>query len=117
MLSQSTGMIAIDTAGNASYSDLAWKAPLWSKLSPSSNRRFYLTPLTNFSSYQSVLTFSHPYKNIGLYDIAITFNSSNQTFVQSVNVTDCKFYNIFEFLLLVSKLIFSKSKKSGFINF
>lgn len=89
-MTQTTGKVAIDTNGNATYSDLAWYSPLWRKLNPNTNWRFYLTPLTNFSSYQAVINLVHTYKSIGIYNLLITFNSSNETYQQTVNVTDCK---------------------------
>jgi hypothetical protein len=90
-LTQNTAKIAIDTTGNASYSDLVWNTTTqWTKLAEFSNMRFYLTPLTNFSSYQTLFNIMHTYKNIGLYNLAITFASSNETFNQIVNITDCK---------------------------
>jgi hypothetical protein len=91
VLTQNTAKIAIDTTGNASYSDLVWNTTTqWTKLAEFSNMRFYLTPLTNFSSYQTLFNIMHTYKNIGLYNLAITFASSNETFNQIVNITDCK---------------------------
>ena len=93
LLTQTTGRVAIDISGNATYSDLAWKSPIWSKLSPNSNWRFYLIPLINFSSYQTNFNIIHAYKSIGLYNLSITFSSSNQTYQQTVNVTDCKLFN------------------------
>jgi hypothetical protein len=91
VLTQNTAKIAIDTTGNASYSDLVWNSTTqWTKLAEFSNFRFYLTPLTNFSSYQTSFNIMHTYKNIGLYNLAITFASSNETFNQIVNITDCK---------------------------
>ena len=93
LLTQITGRVAIDISGNSTYSDLAWKSPIWSKLSPNSNWRFYLIPLINFSSYQTNFNIIHAYKSIGLYNLSITFSSSNQTYQQTVNVTDCKLFN------------------------
>jgi len=96
-LTQNTGKIAIDTSGNASYSDLVWNTTTqWTKLAEFSNWRFYLTTLNNFSSYQTTFNIQHSYASIGLYNLSITFGSSNQTFQQIVNVTDRKFFlNIF----------------------
>ena len=92
MLIQNTGKVAIDKNGNATYSDLTWNTPLWRKLNPNSNLRFYLNAITKFSSYQTALTLSHSYKSIGLYELSIFFTSSNQTYNQIVNVTDCMYY-------------------------
>ena len=90
ILTQNTGKVAIDTFGNASYSDLVWNTTTqWTKLAEFSNWRFYLTTLNNFSSYQNTFNILHAYKNIGLYTLSITFTSSNQTYQHTVNITDC----------------------------
>ena len=93
-LTQSTGKVAIDITGNATYSDLVWNTTQqWTKLAEFSNLRFYLTPLYNFTSYQNTLNVLHTYANIGLYTLSLTFLSSNKTFQQIVNITDCNFFN------------------------
>jgi hypothetical protein len=93
MLTQTTGKVAIDTTGNATYSDLVWNTTTqWTKLAEFSNWRFYLTALNNFTSYQTYLNIVHSYNLIGLYSISITFASNNQTFQQIVNITDRKIY-------------------------
>ena len=90
-LTQNTAKITIDTTGTANYSDLVWFTNTkWTKLTPFSNWRFFLTPLTNFSCYQTIFNILHTYNSIGLYNLAITFSSSNETFNQIVNITDCK---------------------------
>lgn len=91
VLTQNTGKVAIDTTSNLSISDMAWNSVIWSKLNAVTNQRFYLTTLNNFSSYLNTLSISHSYSTIGLYNITLTFNSSNQVFIQTVNVTDRKF--------------------------
>jgi hypothetical protein len=101
-LIQGVGRIAIDMNGNATYSDLAWNLPTqWTRLSAVSLLRFYLTPLFNFTSYQNTLNVLHSYANIGLYTLSLTFLSSNKTFQQIINVTDCnlKFSLIFNFYI------------------
>jgi len=90
IMTQNTGRVAIDITGNATYNDLAWRSSVWNRLSSNSNWRFYLTPLTNFTSYITTFNLMHAYKNIGLYNLTLTFASSNETFTQTVNVTDCK---------------------------
>jgi hypothetical protein len=90
IMTQNTGRVAIDITGNATYNDLAWRSSVWNRLSYNSNWRFYLTPLTNFTSYITTFNLMHAYKNIGLYNLTLTFASSNETFTQTVNVTDCK---------------------------
>ena len=92
VLKQTSSKIAINTAGNATYSDLAWKyTTQWTRLSESANWRFYLNAITNFTSYQTTFNIQHSYLNIGLYSLKITFPSGNQLFEQVVNITDCKF--------------------------
>ena len=105
LLTQSTGRIAIDTSGNSTYSDLVWQSPIWTKLnSLNTNWRFYLNVLTNFTSYTTTFNLVKTYKSIGLYNLIITFNSSNQTFQQTINVTDCKLkinYSILIFYFII----------------
>ena len=96
LLTQNTGRIAIDTTGNASYSDLVWNSiTQWTKLEEFSNCRFYLTTINNFTSYQNTLNIIHSYANIGLYNLTIIFPSSNISFQQTINITDCKFLVFF----------------------
>ena len=90
MLTQTSAYVALNTAGNATYSDMAWQSSVWNKLFATSNWRFYLTPITNFSSYTNNFNLVHTYTNVGLYSISLTFLSYNQTFTQTVNITDCK---------------------------
>jgi hypothetical protein len=99
-MTQNTGKVAIDTNGSASYSDLVWNITTqWTKLAEFNNWRFYITPLTNFTSYITTFNLVHTYNNIGLYNLSITFTSSNETFNQIVNITDCMFF----FLIYVFK--------------
>jgi hypothetical protein len=106
ILTQNSGYIALYTAGNATYSDMAWNTSIWTNLVATSNWRFYLTPTTNFSVYQNSFNIIqsyvsvyqnrfnliHYYNSIGIYNLSIKFLSGNQTFFQIVNVTDCKFF-------------------------
>ena len=87
--SPNSSNIAIDKSGNASYSDMIWGANL-NMLNSSSNWRFYLTTITNSTSYQSSLNIQHSYNHIGLYNLSILFTSSNQLYNMLVNITDCK---------------------------
>ena len=80
--------VAIDSSGDALYSDMVVGNSLLS-LSLDSNWRFYLNALTNFSSYQTIFSISHAYNSIGIYNIILTFSSSNVVFQQTVNITDC----------------------------
>ena len=86
--------VAIDSNGNATYSDMALGSTIWNPLSSNSKWRLYLNALTNFSSYQTSFSISHTYNKIGLYNIALTFLSSNVTFYQTVNITDCKTFDL-----------------------
>jgi hypothetical protein len=93
LLTQGTGKIAVDISGNATYSDLVWNTTKqWTKLAEFSNWRFYLTTINNFTSYTNTLNVLHTYTNIGLYTLSLTFLSSNKTFQQIVNITDCNFF-------------------------
>lgn len=91
MLTQITGKIAIDTVSNSSYSDLVWNTTTqWTKLAEFFNWRFYLVPITNYTTYQSTFNLVHTYSTIGVYTLTLYFNSSNQSYQQIVNITDCK---------------------------
>ena len=92
LLSQTVGTVAVDTSGTAVYSDLAWN-PLLSKINAYNNYRFYLLPLTNFSTYQTAINLYHMYTNAGLYNVSLTSLSSNQYFQNTFNITDCKFFS------------------------
>ena len=92
LLTQNSGQIAIDTTRNSSYSDLVWNSTTqWTKLAEFSNWRFFLTTINNFTSYQNTLNIIHSYANIGLYKLSLTFLSSNISYQQIVNITDCKY--------------------------
>lgn len=84
------GRVAVDQSGNAFYSDIAWK-PYLERLNGFSLDRFYLRQITNFTSYQATINLYHTYSQAGLYPISITTISSNQTFENIINITDCKF--------------------------
>jgi hypothetical protein len=110
ILTQNTGKVAIDTTGSALFSDLAWKSPVWIKLNLNSNLRLYLTPITNFSSYQTTFTLAHTYQTIGLYNLSIIFNNSNQIYQQTVNVTDCNFCFLNNYFIKITIFILKKLK-------
>jgi hypothetical protein len=80
-LNQNTTQIAIDTAGNATYSDM-YSSPLgiYYNLNLNTKWRFYLMPITNFSCYRSSFVITHQYSGVGLQIITLTFQSSNQIF-------------------------------------
>ena len=86
-MTQITGRVAVDTTGSATYSDMAWVTSIWSPIG--TKHRFYLTTLTNYSAYQTSFSISHTYNLIGIYNIILTFSSSNVVFQQTVNITDC----------------------------
>jgi hypothetical protein len=91
LLTQISGQVSIDISGNASVSDLVWNTTTqWTQLAEFSNWRFYLTTINNFTSYVNSFSIQHKYANIGLYSLSLTFLSSNLTFQQLVNITDCK---------------------------
>ena len=90
-MTQTSGKVAIDTTGIASYSDMALGSIIWNQLSPASNWRFYLTAMTNFTSYQTSFSISHAYKSLGLYNISLRMLSSGETFQQTINITDSLF--------------------------
>jgi hypothetical protein len=102
-LIQVTGKVSIDISGNASVSDLVWNTTTqWTQLAEFSNWRFYLTTINNFTSYFNILNIQHIYANIGLYPMTISFSSSNVTYQQIVNITDCNSIFIqFKFNILI----------------
>lgn len=92
LLEQISGIIAIDELNNATYSDLVWNTTTrWTKLAEFLNWRFYLNALTNFTIYETKLNIVHNYNKIGVYTLSLNFPSSNKTFEQIVNITDCNF--------------------------
>jgi hypothetical protein len=89
LLQQVSGRIAIYQSSNE-YSDLVWQTNAWVNLVARSNWRFYFNTISNFTSYQVKFNIQHTYANTGSYVITLRFLSSNQTFQQTVNVTNCK---------------------------
>lgn len=90
MMTQITARIAIDT-NNSTYSDLVWNTTTqWTKLSEFLNWRFYLNPITNYTTYQTSFNLVHSYSSIGIYTLRLNFTSSNQLYEQIINITDCK---------------------------
>jgi hypothetical protein len=90
-LNQITGRIAINTTGNAKYSDLVGQTASWSQLNSFANYMLYLNTLfySNFST--SIFSITHQYSVIGLYNLMISLSSINQSYNQVVNITDSKF--------------------------
>jgi len=123
ILTQNSGYIALYTAGNATYSDMAWNTSIWTNLVATSNWRFYLTPTTNFSVYQNSFNLYHSYNWVGLFNLSMIFLSSNISFIRIVNVTDCKLYliwlihKIFFFILKKFFFHFSQSFRFNFFKF
>lgn len=91
------GKLAIDTSTNTTYSDMAWQGIIWAEINPISNWRFYFTAMNNFSSYINTFSLKHQYAKIGLYNLSLTFLSSNLVYEQKVNITDCMLFFIFIF--------------------
>jgi len=91
LIKQITGKIAICTTGNATYSDLVGQTLSWLQLNQSQKNRFYFNPLFTNSMYAGLFSISHQYTAIGLYTVSITFATSSQSYVQVVNITDCRF--------------------------
>ena len=96
-MTQITGKVAIDITGNTTYSDLVWNTTTqWTALAEFYNWNFYLTPLTNFSSYWTSFNIAHTYYKVGTYKVAILFTSSNQTFTYTITIqSDSNYLLIF----------------------
>lgn len=94
LLEQINGKIAIDTSGNATYSDmiLSYDESSVSRINTVFNYRFYFNTINPYISYQSNLNLVHSYQNTGSYLITIIFSSSIQIFYKILNISDCKFY-------------------------
>ena len=65
-LNQNTTLIAIDTAGNATYSDMAVYYSSYYNLSSLNNQRLFIKPLSNFTTYQYSFSLTHTYPIAGL---------------------------------------------------
>jgi hypothetical protein len=85
-----TAQLKVDSSGNASYSDLLWNNNYWSKLNEYSNWRICFNTITNFLSFQTYFNIKHAYNLVGLFNLSINFLSSNISFIQTINITDCK---------------------------
>lgn len=94
-ITQNTGVIAVDQSQNSSYSDLVWDSVIWSKISEFSNWRLYLNLIINSTSYQAQFNLLHTYNSIGIYNLTITYASSNDTYQIPINITDCNMILIF----------------------
>ena len=90
-LNQISGSIALDTSGSSTYSDMILTNGVFYNISLTSTYRFFLTAITNFSSYKTSFSLTHSYSNPGVYLISLTFISSNIIFPISVFITQRKF--------------------------
>jgi hypothetical protein len=91
LLEQIDGILAVDTSGNATYSDmiLSTDGTSVSKMNTILNQRFYLNALNRFDSYYfASFNVSHSYLNVGNYLIKIKIE--NNTFYKEVQISDCK---------------------------
>jgi len=97
-LTQLGANLAIDTSGNTTFSDFNIdniNIGVLSRLNNLINYQFYLNALTNFTSYQSNFAVTRSFKNASLYNMSITFLSSNLTYYQTININDSKFLRSF----------------------
>ena len=92
LLTQNSGLVAIDESTSSSYSDLVNQGNILTNLSYSVNKRFLISPLTNFSSYYANISLTHVYSKYGSYDIIFTFANTQQTFIQNIFTNKCKKY-------------------------
>lgn len=93
MITQISGIIAIDTTSNSLYSDLIWSPSnnVWNQINLFANNRFYFTYSNSFIGYKCIFELTHKYPTIGAYNLTISFNTSNQTFQQEVVITESKY--------------------------
>ena len=94
LLTQNSGLVAIDESTSSSYSDLVNQGNILTNLSYSANKRFLISPLTNFSSYYANISLSHVYSNYGSYNLILKFANTKQTFNQTITTYSCKFKTI-----------------------
>ena len=90
-LTQISGKVAIDTSGNASYSEMVLNNGAYYKLNDLSNWRMLINAITTFNSYKNNFQLAYSYATLGFYEITLTFTSSNLTFSYFVEITQCKF--------------------------
>ena len=91
LINQITGKIAINTTGNAKYSDLVGQTTTWSQLNSFANYMLYFKSQFYSNFLTNTFTISHKYTGVGLYNLTISFSTSSQSFTQVVNITDCTF--------------------------
>jgi hypothetical protein len=115
LLTQISGLVAIDESISSSYSDLVNQGDILGNLSIPVNKRFLITPLTNFSSYYANISISHVYSNYGSYNLTITFSKSQQKFTQAITTNNCKLRILYKDFILFKIKIYFLSEKLEFI--
>jgi len=116
LINQITGKIAINTTGNAKYSDLIGQTTSWSQLNSFANYMLYFITQFNSNFLTSIFAISHKYSGIGLYNLTVSLSTSNQSFyAQVVNITDCKFKINILLILKRFKTFKSKSFKDKYL--
>ncbi len=96
LLTQNSGLVAIDESKSSEYSDLIIQENILKNLSYSSTKRFLMSPLTNFTSYYANISLSHVYPNYGSYNLTIKFTNTQQTFTQSITTYKSNFVTFYE---------------------
>ena len=98
-----TGKVALETLGNATYSDMKWGSALTflyfttitgnlTKISTNkyTNWRFFLNSITEFEYYQNFFPLVHKYSSSELFNLTVTPVNSSISFSREVPI-DCKF--------------------------
>ncbi len=99
-----TGKVALETLGNATYSDMKWGSSLTfyyiyrfitgnlTKISPNkyTNYRFYMNSITEFEYYQNFFQLVHRYSASDLFNLTVTPSNSSISFSREVLI-DRKF--------------------------
>ena len=92
------GKVALETLGNATYSDMKWGSSLifhyiyrsiignLTKISPNkyTNYRFYLNSITEFEYYQNFFPLVHRYLASELFNLTVTPANSSISFSREV---------------------------------
>lgn len=94
LLTQYNGsvQIVIDDSGSAPLSDIIWNKNIIN-LNSSSNWRFFINTISNFSLLEGNMNFSHRYFKPGLYNLTVTVLSSNLKNPLLIEITDCNLLN------------------------
>ncbi len=99
-----TGKVALETLGNATYSDMKWGSSLTfyyiyrfitgnlTKISPNkyTNYRFYMNSITEFEYYQNFFQLVHRYSASDLFNLTVTPSNTSISFSREVLI-DRKF--------------------------